>query len=139
MLRACDLVKLRVRDIAHGNQIASRATVRQQKPQKSVPFEITELTRLSVSAWIDTAQLRSDDFLFPSRLHESPHISTRQYARIVHVGCGDRTRQHIVWNSFNASYQSLFELPAYEEPQSRAITLGTHQAPKHCALLGNRS
>lgn len=83
-LRACDLVKLRVRDIAHGNQIASRATVLQQKTQRSVQFEITEPTRLSVSAWIDTAQLRSDDFLFPSRLHESPHISTRQYARIVH-------------------------------------------------------
>jgi integrase len=83
-LRACDLVKLRVRDIAHGNQIASRAIVLQQKTQRSVQFEITEPTRTSISAWIDAARLRTDDFLFPSRLAESPHLSTRQYARIVH-------------------------------------------------------
>ena len=83
-LRACDLVKIRVNDIAHGNQIAPRAIVLQQKTQKPVQFEITEPTRLSISDWIKTAQLGGSDFLFPSRLHESPHISTRQYARIVH-------------------------------------------------------
>jgi hypothetical protein len=32
-LRACDLVKLRVRDICHGERIAARATVVQKKPQ----------------------------------------------------------------------------------------------------------
>lgn len=56
----------------------------QQKTQRSVQFEITEHTRLSVSAWIDTAPLGSDDYLFPSRLRGTPHISTRQYARIAH-------------------------------------------------------
>jgi len=29
------------------------------------------------------ANLRNEDFLFPSRLHCSEHLSTRQYARIV--------------------------------------------------------
>ena len=29
------------------------------------------------------AKLRSEDYLFPSRLHASEHLSTRQYARIV--------------------------------------------------------
>ena len=28
--------------------------------------------------------LGSDSYLFPSRIHDSPHLSTRQYARIVH-------------------------------------------------------
>ena len=28
--------------------------------------------------------LKSEDFLFPSRINDSPHLSTRQYARIVH-------------------------------------------------------
>jgi hypothetical protein len=27
--------------------------------------------------------LKSDDFLFPSRIHDSPLITTRQYGRIV--------------------------------------------------------
>jgi integrase len=34
-------------------------------------------------AWIQVAGRRSDDYLFPSRIHDSPHLSTRQYARIV--------------------------------------------------------
>lgn len=83
-LRACDLVKLKVRDIAHGAQIASRAIVMQQKTKRPVQFEITEPTRTAVRAWVDQAKLKPDDALFPSRLHHSDHLSTRQYARIVH-------------------------------------------------------
>ncbi len=83
-LRACDLVKLKVSDIAHGTQIASRAIVMQQKTKRPVQFEITEQTRKSVRAWIDLAKLQSGNALFPSRIHDSPHLSTRQYARIVH-------------------------------------------------------
>ena len=84
-LRSCDLVKLRVRDITHGERVAARAIVMQQKTQRPVQFEITEQTRQAVAAWIAYARLRSDDFLFPSRLHASIHLSTRQYARIVHA------------------------------------------------------
>ena len=83
-LRSCDLVKLRVRDVCHGERIAPRAIIMQQKTQRPVQFEITEQTRDSLSAWIRLAGRRSDDYLFPSRLRGSPHVSTRQYARIVH-------------------------------------------------------
>jgi integrase len=82
-LRGCDLVQLRVRDVSHGERIAARAIVMQQKTQRPVQFEITEPTRNSVLAWIRHAGLRSEDYLFPSRLRLSPHLSTRQYARIV--------------------------------------------------------
>lgn len=41
-------------------------------------------TRQSVAAWITAQRLRPADYLFPSRLHASPHLSTSQYARIVH-------------------------------------------------------
>lgn len=82
-LRGCDLVALRVLDIAHGNQIAPRAIVMQRKTQRPVQFEITDQTRDSLSAWIAKAQLKSDQFLFPSRVHASPHITTRQYARLI--------------------------------------------------------
>jgi integrase len=82
-LRACDLMQLRVRDVCHGHSMASRALILQQKTSRPVQFEITEPARTAVSAWISHSNLKSEDYLFPSRIHASPHLSTRQYARIV--------------------------------------------------------
>ncbi|MDP1734601.1 MAG: tyrosine-type recombinase/integrase [Sulfuritalea sp.] len=82
-LRGCDLVRLRVRDVTHGNQMAPRAIIMQQKTQRPVQFELTEPTRTALAAWISKAKLSSEQFLFPSRLRGSPHVSTRQYARVV--------------------------------------------------------
>jgi integrase len=82
-LRGCDLVSLNVRDVCHGDQVAARAIVMQHKTQRPVQFEITTATRDAVQAWIKQAALKSDDFLFPSRIHDSPHLGTRQYARIL--------------------------------------------------------
>ncbi|CAN0619597.1 Integrase [Burkholderia multivorans] len=83
-LRACDLTRLQVQDVCYGSHVGSRATVMQQKTQRPVQFEITEQTRQSLDAWIEARRLKSADYLFPSWLHASPHLSTRQYARIVH-------------------------------------------------------
>ena len=55
----------------------------QHKTLRPVQFEITEQTRDAIASWIAKAQLNPEHFLFPSRVHVSPHISTRQYARIV--------------------------------------------------------
>ncbi|MCG7601584.1 tyrosine-type recombinase/integrase [Halomonas sp. McH1-25] len=82
-LRACDLVTLRVRDIVHGDRVSPRTVVMQQKTQRPVQFEITEQTRTALTDWIQSARLRSENYLFPSRLSSSEHLSTRQYARIV--------------------------------------------------------
>jgi len=75
-LRGCDLVNLRVRDVAHGNQMLARAMVIQRKTQRPVQFELTEDTGNAVAAWIAKANLKSEQYLFPSRLQNSPHIST---------------------------------------------------------------
>ena len=82
-LRGCDLVSLKVRDVTHGNQVVPRASVMQHKTQRPVQFELTDPTRDAVGAWIAKAKLKSDEFLFPSRLRASVHLSTRQYARVV--------------------------------------------------------
>lgn len=82
-LRGCDLVKLKVRDICHGSQILHRATIMQQKTHQPVQFEITALTRQAIDSWLVKANLSNENYLFPSRVHQSPHITTRQYARIV--------------------------------------------------------
>jgi site-specific recombinase XerC len=82
-LRACDLPKLKVRDVCHGERVAARAIVVQQKTSRPVQFEITESTRAALADWIRLSGLASDDFLFLSRVLVSPHLSTRQNARIV--------------------------------------------------------
>jgi integrase len=77
-LRGCDLVALRVRDIAHGNHVIARAGVVRHKTREPVRFELTDQTRGAVQAWIKEAALSSADFLFPSRQSGSPHLSARQ-------------------------------------------------------------
>ena len=47
-LRGCDLVALKVRDVCHGDQVASRAVVVQHKTQRPVQFEITPAARDAV-------------------------------------------------------------------------------------------
>ena len=81
-LRACDLVRLKVEDVCLGGRVRDRAMIIQRKTGRPVQFEITEPTRSSVQNWVDVRALRSG-YLFPSRHHDSPHLSTRQYARIV--------------------------------------------------------
>ena len=62
-LGGCDLVRLKVRDVCHGEQIAARAIVMQRKTERPVQFEITPPTRETLQRWIKHAGLRSEDFL----------------------------------------------------------------------------
>jgi integrase len=71
-LRGCDLVRLRVHDVQQGSHVAHRAIVMQQKTQRPVQFEVTEQTRDALSTWIATAHLKPEQFLFPSRVSDSP-------------------------------------------------------------------
>jgi integrase len=82
-LRACDLTALKVEDVAAGGEVKARGIIVQKKTGRPVQFEITEQTRVAVTNLIRRHYLRPGDYLFPSRLAASPHLSTRQYARIV--------------------------------------------------------
>ncbi len=82
-LRGCDLVCLKVNDVYAAGRVKERASVTQSKTRKPVRFEITETTRLSVERWIKDPEMIGCEYLWPSRVHASPHLSTRQYARIM--------------------------------------------------------
>ncbi len=82
-LRGCDLVCLRVCDVMQGSLVAARAIVMQKKTQQPVQFELTEPTRGAITKLISSADLKSGDYLFPSQIQCSPHLSTRQYSRIL--------------------------------------------------------
>ena len=84
-LRGCDLVKLQVNDVWVGGQVRDRGTVIQRKTGRPVQFEITEQTRASIQNWLSHIDVRNGCYLFPSRFRAQPHLSTRQYARIVHA------------------------------------------------------
>jgi integrase len=62
-----------------------RATIVQRKTGRPVQFEITEQTRASIQDWLATPGRCDREYLFPSRFRTPPHLSTRQYARIVHA------------------------------------------------------
>jgi integrase len=80
-LRACDLVHIRVRDIAQGGQVARRAIILQRKTQRPVRFEIADQAREAIQRWLDQANLKSSQYLFPSQARKGSPITTRQYAR----------------------------------------------------------
>ena len=82
-LRSCDLVALRDSDIVTGGCVTDRAVIVQQKTGRPVQFELTEQTREAVHSWLVQRSLGASGYVFPSRVHEGAHLSTRQYARIV--------------------------------------------------------
>ena len=82
-LRGCDLVALKVEDVAPYGVVKQRATIRQRKTGHPVQFEITDHTRQALGQWIKRSKMRDGDFLFTSRRNPSLPITTRQYARLV--------------------------------------------------------
>ena len=82
-LRGCDLVGLRVHDVVQGSHVAASAIVMQSKTQRPVQFEITEQTREGGRRLDHGGPAAAGAAPLPSHVSESPHLSTRQYSRIV--------------------------------------------------------
>ncbi len=96
-LRGCDLVELKIGDLVSGTEIRTRATITQRKTGRPVQFEIAADARSSLFAWLERRGGDVDDFVFPSRVDHTRHLSTRQYARLVHEwveGIGVRTEEY---------------------------------------------
>ena len=82
-LRGCDVVALKVEDVAPGGYALDRATVRQKKTGQPVRFEMTEQTRQAVDDYIRAAGKKPGDFLFIGRRGPGQCMTTRQYSRLV--------------------------------------------------------
>ncbi len=82
-LRGCDVVSLRVEDVApHGHAI-DRAIVRQKKTGRPVKFEITEQTRMAIDDYLKASQRKAGDYMFTGRGGRDRCLTTRQEARLV--------------------------------------------------------
>jgi len=88
-LRGCDLVSLRLSDIAPRGYAVDRATIRQHKTGRPVRFELTEQTREAVDDYLKSVPTGAGGYLFPSRVHDGAHLSTRQHARLLRDWLGD--------------------------------------------------
>jgi integrase len=82
-LRGCDVVALRVEDVAPHGYAIDRATVRQKKTGRPVKFELTDQTRQAVDDYLRAAGKTTGGFLFTSRRGTGRCMTTRQYARLV--------------------------------------------------------
>jgi integrase len=67
-LRGCDVVALKVEDVAPNGYSVDRATVRQKKTGRPVRFELTEQTRQAVDGYITAAGKKLGEFLFTASL-----------------------------------------------------------------------
>jgi integrase len=78
-LRGCDVVAVRVEDVAPSGYAVERATVRQKKTGRPVRFELTEQTRQAVDDYIKVSRKKPGEFLFSGRggrdpLHDDPAV-----------------------------------------------------------------
>ena len=93
-LRGCDIVKMKIGDIASGGVIRNRATVMQQKTKRPVQFELMTEARQTLFTWLNRRGGTVEDFIFPSRVNYMGHLSTRQYARLVDKLHNDNSQRH---------------------------------------------
>jgi integrase len=82
-LRGCDVVSLKVEDIAPHGYALERATVREKKTGRPVRFEVTEQTRHSIDDYLGVARRAPGEFLFSGRRGSERCLTTRQYSRLV--------------------------------------------------------
>src|SRR5262245_11392965 len=82
-LRGCDVVALKVEDVAPCGYSIDRATIRQRKTGQPVRFEMTEQTRQAVDDYIRAARKKPGEYLFVGRQCSGRCMTTRQYARLV--------------------------------------------------------
>jgi integrase len=82
-LRGCDVVALKVEDVAPNGYAVDRATVRQRKTGQPVRFELTEQTRQAIDDYVRVCGKKPGEFLFTGRRGPAQCLTTRQYARLV--------------------------------------------------------
>jgi integrase len=82
-LRGCDVVALKVEDVASGGYTTDRATVRQKKTGQPVRFELSEQTRQAVDDYLMATNKAPGEFLFTGHRGSGHNMTTRQYSRLV--------------------------------------------------------
>jgi integrase len=139
-LRGCDVVAIRVEDVAAGGYTAERATVRQKKTGRPVRFELSEQTRQAIDDYLKATNKRPGEFLFTGRRGANASMTTRQYARLVSEWIGSVGPDPRLFGTH--SLRRTKATPIYRRTGNlRAIQLllGAYQDRNHRQIFGHRS
>lgn len=118
-LRGCDVVRVRIEDVVSGGRVRDRALVVQQKTKRPVQFELMDTARKTMRAWLEQRGRTLNDFVFPSRNDYMAHMSTRQYARLVHewvVGIGLPAQDYGTHSLRRAKASIIYKATAISAP-----------------------
>jgi integrase len=83
-LRGCDVVAIRVDDVAPNGYATDRSAIRQKKTGRPVRFELTDQTRMAIDEYLRQIGRKPGQFLFAGQSDGRRGLTTRQYARLVH-------------------------------------------------------
>jgi integrase len=82
-LRGCDVVAVKVEDVAPNGYTMDRAMVRQRKTGRPVKFELTDQTRQAIDNYLKLLGKKPEGFLFTGGRGFDQCMTTRQYARLL--------------------------------------------------------
>jgi integrase len=138
-LRGCDLVSLRVDDIAVGGHVRDRATIIQRETGRRVQFEITEQTRASLQDWLNARPADRGPNVFSEPSPESTSCDSAPIrAHPARLDRGGRDGQQRLWHVFDAPHQGGADLPQDRQPASGPVASLTHEDREHGPLSWDR-
>jgi integrase len=130
-LRGCDVVALKVEDVAPNGYAIDRARVRQKKTGRPVKFELTDQTRQAVDVYLKTAGKKSGDFLFRKTWRRAVHNDAAVRAACVGVDRQRRIRLKTLWHPFASANQGDSDLSPNRKSAGGATSPRPHQDRKH--------
>ena len=139
-LRGCDVVAIRVEDVAAGGYTADRATVRQKKTGRPVRFELSEHTRQAINNYLKATNKKTrrvsvhGSSWFPNQ-YDDPPICSPCFG----VDRERWTGPEAVWDAFVATHKSDPDLSADRKPQGRSASPWAYQGRKHGQIPRHRS
>ena len=136
-LRGCDVVAIRVEDVAASGYTADRATVRQKKTGRPVRFELSEQTRQAIDDYLKASRQKTrrvpvHGSSWSPNQYDDPSICSPCFG----VGRKRRTGREAVWDPFVAAHKSYPDLPANRKSQGRSASAWAYQDRKHGGYLG---
>jgi integrase len=134
-LRGCDVIAIRVEDVAASGYTADRATVRQKKTGRLVRFELSEQTRQAIDDYLKAANKRPGEFLFTGRRGDLAPICAPRFRLDWQRWTGPKA----VRDTFTATHESYPDLPADWQSQGRPASARTYKDRKHGQISGHRS
>ena len=130
-LRGCDVVALKVEDVAPSGYAVDRATVRQKKTGQPVRFELTEQTRQAIDDYLSASGKKSGQFLFTGRRGWPEYHDEAVRPARFRVDCRHRPRSAPVRYPLATPNQGDPDLSAHWQSASRAAPAWPQKDRKH--------